>query len=334
MEPILSKGKVRLRTAAILGLGAVLASALAAVAWHYITKPIAIRGAVIQQDADPRKQSPIQDVEIVVAGDPAVPRVRSDFSGYFKVTLRPGIKHDQAIILELRHPGYEPFDLRVVGTAKLYVVHMVPIHPEVEIASDRSDIVVANVRVRYSIETTAAVNVGTAAKTFRVQNTGNIPCNQNPPCSPDSKWKAAIGSATLDAGEGDVFENARVSCIAGPCPFTRIESDDSSRGGRTISVSVRDWSDTTTFLLQAEVFRQQVSDIVQESYPVIFGRALNFSLPAVAEGPSLEADLGGIPEVFPFGPVPILSWAECNVKTGKDKSKSYRCELKAGFRFQ
>jgi len=33
------------------------------------------------------------------------------------------------------------------------------------------------------------------------------------------------------------------------------------------------------------------SDMVRETYPVIFGRALNFSLPASAEGPSIEAEI-------------------------------------------
>ncbi len=121
------------------------------------------------------------------------------------------------------------------------------------------------------------MNIGTGVTTFQIVNTANVPCDHTTPCSPDNKWRAAIGGASLDAGQGNVFENARVSCIAGPCPFTRIESDNFSHGGRVISVSVRGWADTTTFLFQAEVFRQEISDIVRESYPVIFGRAMNFS---------------------------------------------------------
>jgi hypothetical protein len=171
-------------------------------------------------------------------------------------------------------------------------------------------------------------------KTFQVENKGDVLCQHHPPCSPDGKWKAAIASAALDAGEGNEYENARVSCIAGPCPFTKIESDGFSHGGRNISVSVRNWSDTTTFLLQAEVFRSQISDIARESYPVIFGDSLNFTLPPAAEGPSLEAEVSGEGIVFPLGPAPILSWADCNVRVGRDQTKSYRCELKPGYEFR
>jgi hypothetical protein len=67
---------------------------------------------------------------------------------------------------------------------------------------------------------------------------------------------------------------------------------------------------------------------------VIFGRALNFSLPAAAQGPTLEAEISGTNIIFPLGPSPTLSWANCNVKVGKDQSKSYRCELKEGYRFK
>jgi hypothetical protein len=119
------------------------------------------------------------------------------------------------------------------------------------------------------MKATTALNVGSAVKTFEVMNSGNVPCNGRDPCSPDGKWKAAIGSTSLDAGPGNEFRNARASCIAGPCPFTKIEADDLQRGGRSIQVFVRNWSDTATFLLEAEVFHPMVSDIVRESYPVI-----------------------------------------------------------------
>jgi hypothetical protein len=85
--------------------------------------------------------------------------------------------------------------------------------------------------------------------------------------------------------------------------------------------------------LEAEVFGQQVSENVRQSYPVIFGRNFDFSLPAAAEGPSLEAELGGTPITFPLGPDPNLSWAACTVTTAKDHAKTYRCELKPGYKF-
>lgn len=316
------------------GFGVVVLVALAAVATYYIRKPISLKGAVIQQDPDPRRQSPITNVEVSAADGLAASTTQSDFSGFFRLGLRRGVKRGQAITLQFRHPDFQAVDLPEVVSDKLYIVHLVPLHPDMETESNRPDVVVSNVFVRYSIETSAEVNVGAGVTTFQVVNTENVPCNQHKPCSPDDKWKAAIGSASLDAGQGNVFENARVSCIAGPCPFTKIESDGFSQGGRNIQVSVLNWSDTTTFLFQAEVFRQQINDIVRESYPVIFGRALNFSLPGAAEGPTLEAEIDGTNIIFPLGPSPTLSWAMCNVRVGRDQSKSYRCELKPGYRFR
>jgi hypothetical protein len=319
---------------AILATVGVLLLAILIVAVIHYAKPISIRGAVVKQDSDARRQSPITDVEVTLADGLAVAPVKSDFSGYFKLTLSRRILTGHPITLRFRHPDYEPLDLKETVSDKLYVIHMVSLHPDADNGAKRPEIPVSNVFVRYSIETTTKLNIGTGIKTFQVENTGNIRCNHHPPCSPDGKWKAAIMSASLDAGTGNEYENARVTCIAGPCPFTKIISDEFSQGGRVISVSVLGWSETTGFLLQAEVFRNEISDIVRESYPVIFGDALNFTLPASAEGPSLEAEINGTNIVFPLGPSPTLSWADCDVRVGKDQSKIYRCELKAGYQIK
>ena len=328
-------GKVRIWLVLLVVFVAILAVVAAGVAWHYINRPIALRGAVIQENDDPKKQSPIMDVQIDAGDRMAGGPVKSDFSGYFKVTLRPGVKKGQPITIRFRNPNFQPVDWKGMVSDKVYVIRMVPLHhDDTDEKPDRPQVLVSNIFVRYSIETTAAVNIGTGVTTFQVINVANVPCDRTTPCSPDNKWKAAIGGASLDAGQGNVFENARVSCIAGPCPFTKIDSDNFSHGGRVISVMVRGWADTTTFLFQAEVFRQQINDIVRETYPVIFGRALNFTLPAAAQGPSLEAEIAGTNIIFPLGPSPTLSWANCNVKVGRDQSKSYRCELKPGYRFR
>jgi len=210
---------------------------------------------------------------------------------------------------------------------------MIPIHEEETAQSSRPEIAVSNVFVRYSIETATTQNIGTGLKTFQVENVGDVPCKGRHPCSPDGKWKAALSSSSLDAGDGNEFRNARVSCIAGPCPFSRVEFEDLSRGARKVNVSVRNWSDTTTYLVEAEVVHPMVSDLVRESYPVIFGRALNFSLPLSAEGPSIEAEINGELIVFPLGPDLYLSWADCHARIDKDQAKAYRCELKPGYGF-
>lgn len=326
-------GRPGKRVAILLAVGAVLLIVLIVVFVHFL-KPISLRGAVIKQDADPRRQSPITDVEVSLTDGITVAPAKSDFSGYFKLTLPRRVLPGQSITFRFRHQDYQPLDLKETVGSKLYVVHMIPIHPDAAAQPNQPEIAVANVFVRYSIETTTQLNIGTGLKTFEVENAGNVRCDNHPPCSPDGKWKAATASASLDAGSGNLYEDARLSCIAGPCPFTKVASDGFSHGGRTIAVSVLNWSDTTTFLLQAEVFRNEISNIVRESYPVIFGDSLNFTLPAAAEGPSLEAEINGTNIVFPLGPTPTLSWADCNVRVGKDQSKIYRCELKGGYYFR
>jgi hypothetical protein len=321
------------RIVVLSALGGALLIVLIVLLVHF-TKPISLTGAVIKEDADARRQSPIAGVEVTAGDGSPVAYATSNFSGYFKLTLPRRILTGHPIMLQFRHQDYQPVDLKETVSNKLYVIHMMPLHPDDTVESNRPEIAVANVFVRYSIGSSTTLNIGTGIKTFQVENTGNVRCNQHPPCSPDGKWKAATASVSLDAGSGNEYENARLSCIAGPCPFTRIVSDGFSHGGRTIAVSVLNWSDTTTFLLQAEVFRSEISDIVRESYPVIFGQSLNFTLPAAAHGPSLEAEINGTNIVFPLGPTPELSWAECDVRVGNDRSKMYRCELKPGYHFR
>jgi hypothetical protein len=293
-----------------------------------------LTGSVVKQNADTRKESPIADVEIIAINGPVIRQAKSDFSGFFKIVWPAGVDPGQSVTLRFRHPDYDPVDLNTTAGEKLYVVRMIPIHGEVEAALNEAEVGVSNVLVRYYTETTSTENIGTGVKTFQIVNTGNVPCNERSPCSPDGKWKAAIDSASLDAGDGNVFQDARVSCIAGPCPFTRIELDGFSKPARNIKVAVRNWSDTTTFLLQAEVFHTQIRDTVRKAYPVIFGRSLNFTLPADARGQAIEADLDKIQITFILAPNPELSWTDCKVRVESNRTKDYRCELKPGYQFQ
>ena len=179
-----------------------------------------------------------------------------------------------------------------------------------------------------------SINIGSAVKTFEVQNVGNVPCKGQSPCSPDGRWKAKIGSETLDAGPGNEFQNARVSCIAGPCPFTKIESGDLAKNSQKITASALNWSDPATFLVEAEVVHTMLSPTSHESYPVIYGPALNFTLPNDAEGVTLEADIAGEAIIFPLGPNLFLTWASCSTQVNPGHTSVFRCELKPGYRFQ
>jgi hypothetical protein len=307
------------------------AGTVALIRWQK-QKTISLQGAVLIQDADPRKQQPIAGVE-VSAGNLAVSEVKTDSSGYFALTLRNPIRRGYAIVLNFQHPQYHPLvEHEFVGN-KLYVAHLVPLSTKIT-PSNQPQVKVANVRIRYTIKAMTDLNVGSAVKTFEVENKGDIPCQGQRPCSPDGRWKANVGSVTLDAGTGNQFRNDRASCIAGPCPFTRIDSNRTSQGGRILTLVARDWSDTATFLLEAEVFRPMISQMEHWSYPVIFGEGLSFTLPSAAESVSIEADLDGQTIIFPLGPTLFLSWATCDAGANVEKGRIYRCTPKPGYRFQ
>ncbi len=324
-------------TRSTLAFGAVILAALgtvAAIAVRQYRKPIVVTGAVVQFSDDTLKQSPVTDVQVRAADDLAPAESKSDFSGFFSLPLRSGVKRGEKISLTFQHPDYLPLTLTGTVGDELFVAHMRPVHGTSDAPVNHPEVVVGNVVIRYSTESTNSANVGSGVKIFQVMNMGNVPCDHARVCSPDGDWKASVAEASLDAGSGNIFRNARVSCIAGPCPFTKIDSDGFSAGGRTISVSIRDWSDSTTFVLQAEVFHIQADELVRQYYPTIIGRTLNFSLPAGSSGLTIEAEVNGTEIDFPLGPQPILSWADCRVSTGRDRTATYRCELKPWCRFR
>jgi hypothetical protein len=293
-----------------------------------------LAGAVLARDTDPRKQMPVAGAAITAASSLAAGECKSDSTGFFRLTLHPGVPPGQPVTLRFRHPDYQPLEITEPAGDQIYLAHMVPISNETQIETHGPEVVIADVRVRYSVKTTNTANIGSLAKTFEVQNTNGVRCLGHPPCSTDGKWKASIGSISLDAESGNAFSEVRVSCIAGPCPFARIEPNNFSESSRIVKVSALDWSATATFLVEAQVVRTTIIDMIRQSYPVIFGRAMNFTLPAMAEGPSIEAALNGSDIVFPLGPDLVLSWGTCTVKLDSDRSKLIRCELKPGYRFR
>jgi len=314
---------------------AILLAILTILPFFYLPhrKPVRLKGAVIVRDADTRERLPIADVQVAVSGEATIAAAKSDSSGLFTIQLPASVRRGREITLQFRHREYQPLDLHEFVADKLYIAQMVPLVQRVPRSTNQSATTVARVRVRYLVKAMTIVNIGSAVKPFQVVNTGNVPCRDQAPCSPDGNWRAAIGSAFLDAGVGNEFRNARVSCIAGPCPFTKIEKDEFSKGGQTIRASARNWSDTATFLLEAEVFHPMVSETVHESQPVIFGRALDFTMPASAEGVCIEADIDGQTIVFPLGPALFLSWANCDATINRDQTKVYRCRLKPEYQF-
>jgi len=307
---------------------------------RWTVRPLRIKGAVIRRDTDTRRELPISDVAVTASdGTTSVTR-QSGASGFFDISFPGEVWPGRTVILTFAHPDYEPLKIKALSgfrlaDKELYVAAMEPKPEKTSAGRDGSEILVSNVRVRYTVNSRTELNIASAAKTFQVINKGNIPCDRQSPCSPDGNWKAATGSISLDAGVDNEFANVRASCIAGPCPFTRIDSNGFVQGGRNITVNALNWSDTATFLVEAEVRHTSVVSNIREFYPVVFGQTLNFTLPQSEEGVSLEAEVDGAPMVFPLGPDLYLSWANCaaSFNTGPEKGSLYRCELKPGYRF-
>jgi len=325
---------------AVIAAGAAIVTVLVIRSHRWRPRTITVQGAVIRKDQDPRRELPVANVAVTATDGLMTVSTHSDASGYFELKFRENVWPGQTVTLSFRDPDYDSYDITLhpgirSTTQKLYVAALVPIKPEVEPRTNKKPSVVSNIRIRYTVNSQGEENIGSEVRTFQVVNKGNVPCNGQLPCSPDGEWKAATAAMTLDAGPDHEFKDVRASCIAGPCPFTRIDSSGFSQGGRIISAKVLDWSDTATFLLEAEVFRTSINSNVRESYPVIFGNTLNFTLPPTEEGVSIEAELDGTAMVFPLGPDLYLSWATCTARTNRDGEKStvYRCELKPGYRF-
>ncbi|HXJ42198.1 MAG TPA: carboxypeptidase-like regulatory domain-containing protein [Bryobacteraceae bacterium] len=300
---------------------------------------ILLTGAVLTEDPDPRRQTPVGNVKITAIGGAFSAETTSDSSGQFRLTVRPGLVPGRYITMRFEHAEYNALEVTEAANDRLYVVRMQPlarqpVAPPDHGSAPQTTAQIGNVRVRYSFKDQTTMNVGSIAKQFQAVNTGNVPCAGHRPCSSDGKWKAAIGSLTLDAGQGNVFRNARVSCIAGPCPFTRLGPDDLSRPVRVLQITALNWSDTASFLVEAEVTRTMATDMVRQSFPFITGQTMSFALPATAEGPSVVADLNDEQIVFPLGPNLILSWASCTVEVVPGGNRVYRCELKPGYQFQ
>jgi hypothetical protein len=290
-------------------------------------------GAVLTEDPDPSKQAPIPNVEIVASDASGLAESRSDASGSFRLILNTGIRYGSLVTLKFRHPDYDPLDISGEFGDRICVARMVPRAGGQRAEASGPETLVTNVRIRYAMTNLTAVNIGSMAKPFEILNKGDIPCEHRLPCSPDGKWKAAKGLKSFDAGEGNEFSDVRISCIAGPCPFTRIESSRLS-GGRLVGVSVLNWSDTATFLFEAEVTHTMPTDAIRQSYPTTFGRNMSFTLPAMAQGLSLEAEMNGTDIVFPIGPDLRLNWARCNMRTVPEEAEQYTCELRPGYRFK
>ena len=194
---------MRRRTTVIVTVvvaGAALAAALIVVRMQHLrTGSITIHGAVIRRDEDPRKEQPISDVVVTSSNGVSSVSTRSDAAGSFKIIYPQILWPGRTVNLSFRHPGYMPFDLTLqsglrLSTRELYVAAMSPLPRDMPVTPNGKPSVVSNVRVRYTVNSESVVNIGSAVKTFAVENKRNVPCNHRVPCSPDGSWKAAGGN--------------------------------------------------------------------------------------------------------------------------------------------
>jgi len=301
-------------------------------------------GAVLAEDKDPKKQAPIAFATVVANARFQLPRTgqkltaqaqtKSDASGFFQMKIPvPDDSATEGITLSLSASGYQSKELPISNPDEIQVLHMLSLTRVVPPAATGVTYLSKSVRVRYSEQITQTSNVGSVVKTFEVPNKGNERCRKAP-CSPDGKWQAANGAVVLEGQQGTEFRNIRLSCIAGPCPFTKIESEDPAYQGHNLRVVVKNWSDTTSFLLEAEVSQKRTIEVVREAYAAVFGSSVNFTLPATAQGASILAEVNGHDIVFPLGPALILSWGVCSLKVGPDHTRSFHCDLKPGYQFR
>lgn len=297
-------------------------------------RSVTLHGALIRKSDDPSAETPLSDVQVTATDGSLIVHTKSNSAGAFAVTVRRSVIRRHPLELDFRRRGYEPAHIFDPVGDRLYVVNMVPVPEATPVSPEHPSVKIGNVSIRYTLKTEATVDVGSGVKTFQVVNMGNVPCKKRRPCSPDGKWKASLGSASIDAGPEIEFRDGRVSCIAGPCPFTKIQKDDFSHGGRIIGVTILNWSDTATFLLQAEAVRHVRNDNTRTSYPVSFGRTISFSLPSSAEGTCIEAEVDGTPIVFPIVPNLSTGWADCVAQKEPDNNTLFRCELRPGYSFR
>ena len=135
--------------------------------------------------------------------------------------------------MKVEHPDYRPFAITTSATDESYVIRLTPTARQADAQTFRTtnQVIERSRQVRDAEHEHDDCRHG--GSYIRCGNKGNVPCAGQPPCSPDGKWKANLGSLSLDAGEkNQEFRNVRVSCIAGPCPFSAIEVDHFSHGGR------------------------------------------------------------------------------------------------------
>ena len=211
-----------------------------------------IQGSVMVSDMDPAKRAVLQGVEVIDTDSPglAAGPATTNEGGSFVLHLRPEAQTGQTVFLQLTRQGYQTVTTHATaGDGVLYTFYLWPNLPN---APHSFLLPEAPAPSSPRLVQVAYAPPDNRTETFQVPNRGSVRCNGREPCDPDHKWKASIvTSPPLDAGPGNVFLSGHAECIAGPCAWTRIEDPKGTpkTGQRMMTVTVRNWSDTTTYRL-------------------------------------------------------------------------------------
>ena len=192
---------------------------------------------------------------------------------------------------------------------------------------------VSNVRVRYSTKAMRTINIGTAVKTFEVVNKGNVPARASLRARPMDDGKRRSDRPPWMQASATSFKTPGSRALRARAPLRKSNPTISEKQPEDHR-NCRNWSDPATFLRGSRGGPHHAESHGPRIVSGDLRSALNFTLPTDAEGVTLEADLAGETIIFPLGPDLLLSWANCNARVNPDHTSVYRCELKAGYRFQ
>ena len=95
----------------------------------------------------------------------------------------------------------------------------------------------------------------------------------------------------------------------------------------------RAWSDTVTFLVEADAVQTLITDSIRQAYPSVFGRGMTFTPPPTGQGPSIEAEVNGAQIVFRWDGLRPSGRHAISMSV-QNRTKLYSCELKPGYRFR
>src|SRR5262249_49194039 len=147
-----------------IAVGAIVAGAAIRIeTWRAASRPIVLTGTVLRAEDDPKKQAPIANVTVTAADSTESQTTKSDSSGFFKLTVHPGLLTRRQVMLRFEHAEYQPLEFPASDIDLLYVARLEPrvrdaVNGPPEAAAKITAI--KNVRVRYSLKAQTTINVG------------------------------------------------------------------------------------------------------------------------------------------------------------------------------